>query len=47
MMHESVTAILIMADGVQINLILDSIAYCVEFTRQIAPYVESANCFAR
>lgn len=44
MFREIVLAILMMADGGQLQAAMESRAACETFTRHIAPYVESANC---
>ena len=39
-----ILAILIMADGARIVAPMPNTESCIEFTRTIALYVESANC---
>ena len=40
-----ILAILIMADGASIRAPMPDVESCVAFTRDIAAYVESANCY--
>jgi len=46
-MNGIILAILIMADGARIVAPMPDAESCVNFTRAIAAYVESANCETR
>ena len=44
-MKTVILAILLMANGDYIRATMPDLESCIQFTRAIAPHVESANCF--